>query len=1172
MNTEIDLENLNRAQRRALLDLGFTQSNANTLYKVKKHFGLAANASIKALYERLGNIHNSIYKSKHYKSNKQNEHIKKQLYVKELNRILPLIEPKKKKNHKKVYNLLINLNVRTEWGIPDVIYIYEAQMTILRTFVAKNVDILKTILDEHLSSIYPLVDTYKITYLVGYDYKIRETIKNSVHKLDVPMRVAKPYIGSFLTYMDKVSPVSLDYGNGECVLEVLCNHWKVKGKPMNITNLRKKFQEASEALYNRPYYNKWGISSRMIEYVCKQMNTSCLGFDQNNNCFVKYTQDNIKSKNYKAIIFYMFLNHFYLIDDDSTVRHISQCFKESTSCSTSLQVKKDETDKKKDVKFYSNLTVKEGLQLSPNSTIIYDDCTNLNEHFKEYVTIANDAKPVLKYSSLSSISKFVSANGIIFVISGCRAEGIQWQLIKQICDNNNIEFNNQSFGNLLLQLKNKFNQKTRISFSENQRKDICDKNDNLCCLCSCKLEKQFHIDHIKPLANGGTNDDINLQALCPTCHRDKCQLEQENCDYIARDEIMSYFNLEISNLLKTNYFRKVAFTEYLDDSIHTKNCYGIDMIKCRRNLLINSNYNYCVFSVLDNIEPFNGIVQDGIYYVECENRFPMRGNIFYTRPIVEYALSIGRITKDNIKYQILPSFKLANDYFKSIVEYLLDVFKDNQQLQKFSINSLIGLFGRRNDEFIKYEICNRNDNDDMASVFGNFTNPCVNVINDDLVSITGEVRIDKIESCFPIHMQVLDEEAIELHKLSELIKDKGGKPILLKTDCVIYENDEPIDLSEEYWDEHKQIKKYKNELFVSLVSHPVKIVNDEKLVISQKEYNELQDNDNIISQIIQSQKGLLILGSAGTGKTYLLNKLVEALNDKNKLRLAPTNVSALLINGQTLNLFMHAFINNRGSNAKYNKLEYVFVDEISMVREQFYQLLLSLKLLNPNIKFIISGDFYQLPPVADRVVGNVYETSQCLYQLVDGNRLCLTKCKRSDDVLYNICESVKLRGKIDISGFGKKKTLKNISFTNNKRKLINSECVEEYLRNYQGQCLEIPKLHYDKNSQAYTLTEGMPLIARINKKTSNICNNEVFRVKRICSDFILVTNEVKDELKVLINDIPRTFHLAFCITVHKSQGQTFNEDYTIYEWNKMDSTLKYVSLSRATDIKYINIV
>ena len=447
------------------------------------------------------------------------------------------------------------------------------------------------------------------------------------------------------------------------------------------------------------------------------------------------------------------------------------------------------------------------------------------------------------------------------------------------------------------------------------------------------------------------------------------------------------------------------------------------MIKCRRNLLINSNYNYCVFSVLDNIEPFNGIVQDGIYYVECENRFPMRGNIFYTRPIVEYALSIGRITKDNIKYQILPSFKLANDYFKSIVEYLLDVFKDSQQLQKFSINSLIGLFGRRNDEFIKYEICNRNDNNDMASVFGDFTNPCINVINDDLVSITGEVRIDKIESCFPIHMQVLDEEAIELHKLSELIKDKGGKPILLKTDCVIYEKDEPIDLSEEYWDEHKQIKKYKNELFVSLVSHPVKIVNDEKLVISQKEYNELQDNDNIISQSIQSQKGLLILGSAGTGKTYLLNKLVEALNDKNKLRLAPTNVSALLINGQTLNLFMHAFINNRGSNPLYSKLEYVFVDEISMVREQFYQLLLSLKLLNPNIKFIISGDFYQLPPVADRVVGNVYETSQCLYQLVDGNRLCLTKCKRSDDVLYNICESVKLRGKIDISGFGKK-TLK----------------------------------------------------------------------------------------------------------------------------------------------------
>jgi hypothetical protein len=42
------------------------------------------------------------------------------------------------------------------------------------------------------------------------------------------------------------------------------------------------------------------------------------------------------------------------------------------------------------------------------------------------------------------------------------------------------------------------------------------------------------------------------------------------------------------------------------------------------------------------------------------------------------------------------------------------------------------------------------------------------------------------------------------------------------------------------------------------------------------------------------------------------------------------------------------------------------------------------------------------------------------------------------------------------------------------------------------------------------------------------------------------------------------------MTVHRSQGSTFEGPYTIFEWEIMDPKLKYVALSRGTNKKNIN--
>jgi ATP-dependent exoDNAse (exonuclease V) alpha subunit len=48
--------------------------------------------------------------------------------------------------------------------------------------------------------------------------------------------------------------------------------------------------------------------------------------------------------------------------------------------------------------------------------------------------------------------------------------------------------------------------------------------------------------------------------------------------------------------------------------------------------------------------------------------------------------------------------------------------------------------------------------------------------------------------------------------------------------------------------------------------------------------------------------------------------------------------------------------------------------------------------------------------------------------------------------------------------------------------------------------------------------------------------------------------------------------VAFATTIHKSQGATYNFPYTIHQFNRLDERLRYVALTRATDMKFINIV
>ena len=950
-------------------------------------------------------------------------------------------------------------------------------------FEASNMDDLEQQVNDLVQSKFPFYDSGWVAYYNSHEWKVVETIDKKVNKMDVRMKRAIPYTASFLRHFDSISPYSYENHDDECVLKYFVKHMQGKYSLKSITNL---FNEASNAIYQCDYEKGQGITAKMIEYFCKDRNMSCLGFCQDNKLFVKTQQDDTKSKSYRAIVFYMFMGHFYAIDDAKTIASLSQQCKEGGVFISNMNNDDKENDKPKET-YYNSMSLKKCLKLPPDSVVIFNQ-HDLNDLFKNYIETDIDNHkdiPAVKLRSRETITEFKTKNGVKLVCDANFQEHISWQDIQSICNKMDLPFHNQSFGNIVMEMTEKFYETPRVLIPKETKDLLLQQQKDKCNDCQKKIEKKkYHIDHIRPLSNGGNNDIENLQLLCVSCHLDKTRHEHDEGIHSKICDFESSFNLEAYATINSKHFTKYAFTQTINDGDFSgKKLQCLDLNKCRRNILLHTLYNFCCYSVLDNIEPFDGNITDGFYFIESNNVFPLRKNGFYSKPMVDYVLLKKIIVVEQIKYQFKPTFKIPAHYFTGLIEHLINAFqywtdmKCLNDYAKLAVNTLIGLFGRRNNKILRSCICNRNEIDDIACHYQDFNKPRLFNVNDDVCIITDEQEIQKLTSYHPIHAQILDIEAIELHKLVNKVINHGSIPVCVKTDAVIFAvnpKKAPIDISNEFWDEAKTVSKLKYDEKVELLERSI-LTNTEASVFElkpkdYKEYDEANiyaDNnyDNIVNTVIQSKEGCLVNGLAGTGKTFLLNNMVKQINatlatktvvvkqGKKQVkktvvleqirRLAPTNVSALLIDGETLDKFTHSISN--GKLNKFKNIKYIFVDEISMVREQFIKTLLLIKHGFPNIKFIISGDFNQLEPVLDRdkVLSNAnrvnkyfdYKNSRALFELVDGNKLELTRCKRSDNFLFEICKDAIKNIPIDISQFNRPiETYLNICHTNDTRK------------------------------------------------------------------------------------------------------------------------------------------
>jgi len=341
---------------------------------------------------------------------------------------------------------------------------------------------------------------------------------------------------------------------------------------------------------------------------------------------------------------------------------------------------------------------------------------------------------------------------------------------------------------------------------------------------------------------------------------------------------------------------------------------------------------------------------------------------------------------------------------------------------------------------------------------------------------------------------------------------------------------------------------------------------------------EDDDFEPLIKDILDNNQSTNIRGCAGSGKSTFVNKLQQAMDDRGiKYRaLAPTNKAARVINGQTI----HRFIARASSKMlKEMDIQYFFVDEVSMMHEVFYKFFCTLKRLRPELRFIMAGDFRQFLPVNDRVEGCNYENSSALKELCDNNMIHLTKCRRSDDRLFKKCLPENI-GKVVPGEFGSKITKRHICFTNKQRKELNEQMMAKDAKvkasRNKATVIELEALEYDDNSQKVKVFSDLPIIARVNSKDYELCNNEtmvVSKVKMKTKQFEIQRDD-GTKFDVEFEMFQKLFYPAYAITAHKAQGSTYDHPYTIWEWKHplFDDRAKYVVLSRSKKYEFVNII
>jgi hypothetical protein len=968
----------------------------------------------------------------------------------------------------------------------------------------------------------------------------RVVVRNSRPRERQPMTRSFVLRNDWLKHGKGIAEYAYENSEGKCVYHQLTQFLlnPPTGNPTKFICKRRTGEESlfaffQEFLLQSPHAHEYpnfniysGVSTEMMASLCRAIKRNMYAYDGDNKIF--YTVAEHSSNDYCPLVFYKLHGHLYMIDDPSTILSVAAENRKTGTkiISTTLLEKPDIKNREvTHLDFFdipSAKSLKEGLYMVKQHSLDTEVMSFIQQYqFVPMTKTKNSSIVQIQYQEgLIPIKDPKQRKYVTICIDATYGTTYNYQQMQNVATHNQIFYTNGGIGSLIMSVLNK------------SKRDIDVSNT---------------VTHIQ-------------------------------------DKEGSVFNqVVLDNVVKSNEFKTWQFVERVADRPISNHIFKIDMRKCRRNLTYHSHYKWPVYSVMDIPRPFSGKIQCGYYYVETEQTFPFRGNGWYSQPLIDYGLSEKLITQENIRLELIPSDKLPQDHFQKPIDTLLEAFTIEPSLQKLSINSMIGLMGRtkHTSSYTKFTLCPHE-----ASTWWGEKNSKTNVFIRTL-SLDKKNKLYEgifcenvqVESTkYPLYKQILEMEAIELHRLESLIISKGGVILDRNTDAVRYARNQKISVDSYFWDVDSKIMKYqeeeprciKNEVLPRMVRDQP--LNPELFVLPwniQKDYEGTAEEE--ACRIVNSGKSCHIDGRAGTGKSYLVNRIMDELRTQSKkfMGFSPTNKGARIIGGHTIHSIYYKYQSNKSKLfTMIEPLEYIFIDEVSMMTEEFYQLFILIKRTFYHIKFIIAGDFGQLPPVQDDWIGD-YENSPALNLLCDGTRVQLGKCRRSDDALYQLCLNT---SKVDKHEFrAKVPTYLNLAYTHKTRMRINRECMERYLREHKKKAIVIPPDILNPKTQEVKLVKGMPVLAHTTNKKLRFMNSQLFMIQSVDDTEIVLSDTTENPIKIPTKDFHQYFYLGFCLTIHASQGETFTEKYTIHDWYRLCDKAKYVALSRGSSIHNIQI-
>ena len=393
-----------------------------------------------------------------------------------------------------------------------------------------------------------------------------------------------------------------------------------------------------------------------------------------------------------------------------------------------------------------------------------------------------------------------------------------------------------------------------------------------------------------------------------------------------------------------------------------------------------------------------------------------------------------------------------------------------------------------------------------------------------------------------------------------------------------------------------------------------------------------EEFESIVEQLENTKDHFYITGKAGSGKSTLL-AYFRSVTQKNTAVLAPTGVAAIRVKGQTIHSFFGfppkviqtRHIKKVRQIELLQNLETLIIDEVSMVRADVFDAIdYSLrvhrkKLTQPfgGVQVIVFGDLFQLPPVVnmdessllERIYpngqfffhSNIFQDAQFktlelqnIYRQTDDHFIYLLNAVRDGSItnsqIDNLNDSL-----VDSFEMDEGKII--LTTTNARASGINQNYLKQLSSeefSYRAQATGQFYKELFPTDEVLKLKKGAQVIMIKNdpekrwvngsigtihdiaeKKIKVKINHKIYEVKKEKWDRIQYSYD--DDQQEVLENVTGSFkqypmRLAWEITIHKSQGQTFEKVIIDMSQGSFAPGQLYVALSRCISLEGIELL